>query len=104
MEADILKHFIRFDVEVLVGGQWIEGTMQPISKGIVVLLPFPDQQAFYGPASLKMEAIQAIRQVKRNAPAVENIVPNIPNPPVVRSSFESLPPSFRFAIKKDGQQ
>ena len=78
--------------------------MQPISKGIVVLLPFADQQAFYGPASLKMEAIQAIRQVKRNNVAVPNIVPTIPNPPVVKSSFESLPPNFRFAVKKDGQR
>lgn len=103
MELDILKHFVKHDVEVLVGGQWIEGTMQPVSKGIVVLLPFADMQQFYGPASLKAEAIQAIRQVKRNNITAPNVVPNIPTPPVVRSSFESLPPSFRFPVKKEGQ-
>lgn len=103
MELDILKHFVKHDVEVLVGGVWIEGTMQPIAKGIVVLMPFADMQVFYGPASLKAEAIQAIRQVKRNNITVPNVVPNVPTPPSIRSSFESLPPSFRFPIKKEGQ-
>jgi hypothetical protein len=103
MELDILKHFVKYDVEVLVGGVWIEGTMQPISKGIVVLMPFADMQVFYGPASLKTEAIQAIRQVKRNNITAPNVVPNVPTPPAIRSSFESLPPSFRFPVKKEGQ-
>ena len=96
MELDILKHFVKHDVEVLVGGVWIEGNMQPIAKGIVVLMPFADMQVFYGPASLKAEAIQAIRQVKRNNITAPNVVPNVPTPPSIRSSFESLPPSFRF--------
>jgi|SRR5208282_463281 len=103
MELDILKPFVKHDVEVLVGGVWIEGTMLPIAKGIVVLMPFADMQVFYGPASLKAEAIQAIRQVKRSNIVAPNVVPNIPDPPPVRSSFESLPPSFRFPVKKEGQ-
>ena len=104
MELDILKHFVKHDVEVLIGGQWVEGLFSSIQKGIVVLMPFADMQVFYGPASLKAEDIQAIRQVKRNNITAPNVVPNVQTPPSIRSSFESLPPSFRFPVKKEGQQ
>lgn len=102
MEIDILKHFIRHDVEVLVGGVWIEGVLQPIVKGVIVLLPLPNAIEFYGPASLRIESIDAIRQLKRGnpQPSVINMTPE--KPAQIRSVFESVPPSKRFAVKKIG--
>jgi len=99
MDIDILKHFVRKDVEILVGGIVFEGHMLPIAKGIVVLMPFPEAASFYGPASCKAEAIQLIRQVKRNSPNEANVVPSATPPAPVRSSLETLSPKFRFENK-----
>ena len=101
MESDILKSFIRMDVEVLVGGAWIRGNLSPIVKGIVVLTPLADEKDFYGIASLKSESIQAIRQVKQisNAPSQQVQLPKISAPVDVKSGFEAstMP---RFIVDK----
>lgn len=96
MESDILKHFVNREVEVLVGGVWIEGFMLPIAKGVVVLNPVGDMTQFYGPCSFKAEAIMAIRQVRRSVavPPVEPVPPS-----TIKSSFESVSPQRRFAKK-----
>lgn len=65
METDVLRHFIGKDVEILVGGAWVDGHMQPIVKGVITLIPFPDVASFYGPTAVKAESVQAIRQVIR---------------------------------------
>src|ERR1035437_3091428 len=103
MELDILKYFIKFDVEVLIGGVWIEGHMTSIAKGVVILMPLDEAKEFYGPASFKAESIIAIRQVKRGNANIPNVVINPPAPVVIKSSFEAVPPNFRFAFKKEGQ-
>lgn len=100
METDILKHFIGKDVEVLVSGVWIEGHMQPIAKGIVTLLPVGEAGSFYGPAACKAEVIMAIRQVIRSGVRMANPVPEIDQPPAVRSSMESITPGQRFKRKQ----
>lgn len=99
MEADILKHFIGQNVEVLVGGVWIEGNLRPIVKGVVTLLPIGEAAAFYGPAAFKQEAIQAIRQIRKSGTVQ---VPEEVNPPTpqVRSSLDEVTPAQRFARKK----
>jgi hypothetical protein len=99
MELEILKHFINKDVEILIGGIWIEGRMTPIVKGQITLLPIGEAASFYGPAALKAENVQCIRQVKRdaakaNAQAV--VAPNVPEP--VKSSFESSHPGNRYVV------
>lgn len=99
MELDILKHFIKHEVEVLVGGVWVEGTMMPIAKGVVVLLPLEGAKPFYGPTSMKADAIQAIRQIKHLAGGV-----SFENPPPlddnVKSSFDGVSPHQRFKNNK----
>lgn len=119
MESDILKHFIGLDVEILVGGTWVEGRLQPLTKGgIVVLKPFPGYESFYGPASMKTDVIQAIRQL-RKLPTVESPAPppqqqqpqlnpalmggSLAEPSNVRSSLDQNMPgqaSGRFIIAK----
>ena len=99
METDILRHFIGKDVEVLVSGVWIEGHMEPIAKGIVTLIPVGDMGAFYGPAAMKAEVIQAIRQVKISGEKIAAHVPEIKTTNDVRSSLESVTPGQRFARK-----
>lgn len=103
MELDILKNFVNRDVEILIGGVWIEGHMTPIVKGQITLLPFGEAAVFYGPAALKAENVQCIRQLKRNAEqvaatkaAAQAAVP--PGP--VKSGFESAPahPGKRYVI------
>jgi hypothetical protein len=93
MEASILKEFIRQDVEVLIGGTWVEGHLMPIVKNIVVLLPVGQAKEFYGPTSCKMEVIQAIRQVKRQpaAQVANPVSQNTAPPPAVKSGFDAAP-------------
>jgi len=102
MESDILKNFIKQDVEILVGGVWIEGYLLPIVKNIVTLVPIGLAKEHYGPTACKMEVIQAIRQVRRPA-QTNSAVPNDPSPPAsVRSGFEAAQqghPGNRFVHK-----
>lgn len=99
MDKEILKHFIGMNVEVLVGGVWIEGHLQPISKGILVLLPIGEAAAFYGPASLKEEMVQAIRQIRKTG-AIEAPAEDVRPPTSVRSSLDEVTPQQRFARKQ----
>lgn len=96
METDILKHFIGMNVEVLVSGVWIEGLLQPIAKGVVTLVPTDETAPFYGPAAMKAEVIQAIRQLKKMGQRVADPIPEIAAPPIVRSSLEQVLPGQRF--------
>jgi len=96
METDILKHFIGKNVEVLVGGVWIEGHLQPIAKGVVTLVPTDETAPFYGPTAMKADVIQAIRQVKRSGQRLSEPVPEINPQPVVRSSLDQVTPGQRF--------
>ena len=96
METDVLKHFIGKDVEVLVSGVWIEGHMQPIAKGVVTLTPTDVSGAFYGPTAMKTEVIMAIRQIKNSGQKLAEPVPEINQPPAIRSSLESVTPGQRF--------
>lgn len=100
METDVLKHFIGKDVEVLVSGVWLEGHMQPIAKGIVTLTPIGEVGIFYGPTACKTEVIQAIRQIKKSGEKVADPVPQINQPPAVRSSMESITPGQRFKVNQ----
>jgi hypothetical protein len=68
VDRDQIKLFVNHNVEVLVGGVWIEGHMTPIVKDQVTLLAIGEAAAFYGPTALKLESIVAIRQVKKVAP------------------------------------
>jgi hypothetical protein len=99
MEADILKHFIGMNVEVLVGGVWIEGNLRPIVKGTVTLLPIGEAASFYGPAAFKQDAIQAIRQVRKTGPiqVPEEVIPPTQQ---VRSSLDEVTPQQRFRKKQ----
>jgi hypothetical protein len=99
MEAEILKHFIGMNVEVLVGGVWIEGHLRPIVKGVVTLLPIGEAASFYGPAALKQDTIQAIRQVRKTGP-IEVPVEEVKPPNQVRSSLDEVTATQRFARKK----
>lgn len=91
METDVLKHFIGKDVEILVGGAWVDGHMKPIVKGLITLIPFSDQAAFYGPTALKAEAVQAIRQVIRAGVKLADPVPQATAGGVpVRSSLDQV--------------
>lgn len=104
MELDILKAFIKLNVEVVVDGVCFCGLLAPIAKGIVVIIPFPEDSEFYGPASMHYSDIKAIRQIKRhpNSPVAQ--LPELPTEiPNIRSSLETLPPNFRFPVKKPGQ-
>jgi hypothetical protein len=102
MELETLKSFVRRDVEVLVGGVWMEGHMTPIVKSVVVLLPIGAAKEFYGPTACKAENIQAIREVKRQ-PTVNSLVPSDPSaPPTIHSSFDpasSAHPGKKFIHK-----
>jgi len=91
METDVLKHFIGRDVEILVGGAWVDGHMQPIVKGVITLIPFKDVAPFYGPTALKAESVQAIRQVIRSGvpladPAPQATAGGVP----IRSSLDQV--------------
>jgi hypothetical protein len=104
MDADILKNFIKRDVEILVAGVWITGHLMPIVKNIVVLIPLGQEKEFYGPTSCKMEVIQAIREVRvqpqTNTAAPVNQNPNPPAP--IRSSLDPVlsgHPGNRFVHK-----
>lgn len=99
MEAEILKHFIGMNVEVLVGGVWIEGHLKPIVKGVVTLLPIGEASAFYGPAAFKQDAIQAIRMVKKST-YVEMPMEEVQAPNQVRSSLDEVTPAQRFRKKQ----
>ena len=99
MDKEILKHFIGQNVEVLVGGVWIEGHLQPISKGIIVLLPIGEASAFYGPTSMKEEAVQAIRQIRKAGP-VEMPAQEVQAQTPVRSSLDEVTPAMRFKRKQ----
>ena len=101
MDLDILKNFVRMDVEVLVGGVWIRGNLSPIVKGVIVLSPLADEKDFFGIASLKAESIQAIRQVKQigNIPSEQVQLPKISVPVDVKSSFEAAS-TPRYIIDK----
>jgi hypothetical protein len=99
MELEILKHFCNKDVEILVGGVWIEGHMTPIVKGQITLLPFGEAAEFYGPAALKAESVQCIRQVKKDgakANAQAAVAAQTPEP--IKSGFESSHPGNRYVI------
>jgi hypothetical protein len=99
MEAEILKHFIGMNVEVLVGGVWIEGHLRPIVKGVVTLLPIGEAASFYGPAAFKQDAIQAIRQVRKTG-AVQVPEEVVAPTQQVRSSLDEVTPRQRFSRKK----
>jgi hypothetical protein len=98
MESETLRHFIGKDVEILVAGVWVEGHMTPIVKGVITLLPFADTAEFYGPTALKMEVVQAIRQVKRQKQVDTFVQPSTDGS--VRSSLEQVSPAQRFMVKK----
>lgn len=93
MDLDTLKNFTKRDVEVLVGGVWIEGHMTPIAKGVVVLLPIGEAKSFYGPTACKAEVIQAVREVR--TPPTTNVASTVPSDPsapaAVRSGFGAAP-------------
>ena len=93
MEADILKNFIKRDVEILVGGVWIMGHLLPIVKNIVTLVPIGQEKDFYGPTACKMEVIQAIREVRLSptAPVANPVSQNVAPPAPVQSSFGPAP-------------
>ena len=96
MESKTLKHFVGKDVEILVAGAWVEGYLKQISDGIITLLPFPSQADYYGPTALKMDAIQAIRQVKPHVNVNSQI-----NEPVkdIQSAIENAAPGKHSVIK-----
>lgn len=99
MEAETLKLFINKDVEILVGGAWVSGHMTPIVKGVITLLPFPENAVNYGPTALKIEGVQCIRQVKRDAQqANAQQAANAQTPEPVKSGFESAHPGNRYVI------
>lgn len=101
MEIDVIKPFINHDVEVLVGGVWIEGHLVPIVKGVIILHPIGDAASFYGATAMKIDVIQAIRQVKKNGqPTVPFIDPNDMPEIQVRSGLEPATPAHRFGGKQ----
>ena len=93
MEIETLKPFINHDVEILIAGNWVEGHMNPIVKGIITLSPVGVAREFYGPVCFKVDSVQAIRLIKvqpkdksYNPPPVESINSSIePITPGVRS-------------------
>lgn len=103
MDLSILKNFVNHDVEVLVGGVWIEGHMTPIVKGQITLLPIGEASHFYGPMACEAAVVQAVRQVKRdttkaNAQAQQTQQSQVP----IKSGFEATPGHVgqRFVIAK----
>jgi hypothetical protein len=98
MELENIKHFINKDVEILIGGVWVKGHMTPIVKGLITLLPFPEDVASYGPAALKAENVQCIRQLKRDAQQANAAVATQAQTPPIKSGFESASPGKRFVI------
>ncbi len=97
MELDVLKNFIGRDVEVLVGGVWIEGHMQPIVKGVITLLPLGDVAQFYGPTAMKADVVQAVRQIRKQGQV--QVDPAAEPSANVRSSLDSLTAQQRFVRK-----
>jgi hypothetical protein len=99
METDVLKNFINKDVEILVGGVWVDGHMTPIVKSVITLIPFPENASVLGPTALKAESVQCIRQIKRDAmKANTQTVATSQSPVPVKSSFESSNPGNRFVV------
>jgi hypothetical protein len=100
MELDILKNFVNRDVELLVGGVWLEGHMTPIVKGVITLLPFQNAAEFYGPAALKADVVQAVRLVKKQVAAASQ-VPNLntPTSAPIKSGFEQAPVGAKFVVR-----
>ena len=103
MDINIIKPFIGLDVEVLCGttGVWIDGHLMPIAKSVIVLTPFDETKEFYGPCSMEIGAVQAIRQVKRNtkqAPLQSDEIKNVGT----RSALEQISVNApgRFVISK----
>lgn len=100
METDFLKPFINQNVEVLVGGVWIEGYLPPIAKGIVVLEPIGEAVHFYGQCAFRVEEIKAVRLVRSQATVVAPVVPPAAQPVgQVRSSLDQVTPGQRFSRK-----
>lgn len=94
MEADVIKPFIGHSVEILVAGVWIEGFLNPIAKGVIQLTPLDELKEFYGPCALKLEVVQAIRQIKRASST--NTSSPLDKDMTVRSGLDSVPPNQRF--------
>lgn len=98
MDIETIKPFINHDVEVLVAGVWIEGHLVPIVKGVIVIHPLEDAAAFYGPTAMKIEVIQAIRQVKKGTqqevPFTDPTASGEASP--VRSGLDQVTPKQRF--------
>jgi hypothetical protein len=101
MDMDTIKPFINHDVEMLVGGTWIEGHLTPIVKGLILLYPIGEAKNFYGPCALKAEFIQAIRQVKKSNSPPEFKVPEVDTRSniTVRSGLDQVTPEQRFGKK-----
>lgn len=100
MELEILKNFVNKNVEVLVGGVWLEGHMTPIVKSVVTLMPIGAAAVFYGPAAVKAENILAIRHVKtQEQPIPVATIPEVKPDSDVRSSLDQVLPSQRFKRK-----
>ena len=98
METNIIKHFVGKNVEVMVRGTWVEGFLQPIANGIVILLPIGTAKQFYGPAHMKMDIIDAIREVKTQLKA-DPVIGGPPDPVKIKSVFETVDPKTRFSGK-----
>lgn len=101
MEAAVLGNFVKREVEILVGGVWVAGYMTPIVKGVITLIPIGVEKEFYGPTALKAEAVQAIREVRKQPGA--NTAPTVPSdpsaPPATRSAFETANPGHHPGMK-----
>jgi hypothetical protein len=94
MEIDVIKPFIGHNVEILVAGVWIEGFLSPIAKGVIQLMPLDELKEFYGPCALKVEVVQAIRQIRR--PATNAQSSPLDKDMTVRSGLDSVTPEQRF--------
>lgn len=101
MDMDTIKPFINHDVEMLVGGTWIEGHLVPIVKGLILLYPIGEAKNFYGPCALKADVIQAIRQVKKSDTPPEFELPEVDTRSnvTVRSGLDEVTPKQRFSRK-----
>ena len=91
MELKVLKNFVKREVEILVGGVWVTGTLLPIVESVITLIPMGTEALHYGPTALKAEMVQAIREVRKQP--TDNAVAPTPTgaPAPVQSSFNSVP-------------
>lgn len=102
MEPAVLVNFVKREVEILVGGVWISGYMTPIVKSVITLLPVGADKEFYGPTALKAEAVQAIREVRKQSQAKVApgaTVPSDPSVPPTRSALETSNPGHHPGMK-----